>query len=73
MKGNIDRVKELENVLLTYEKPSVYFKELRENKNLEGELERSPFSSEMENLIDEYAKLEKELEEIENDYEMEIS
>lgn len=35
MKGNIDRVKELENVLLTYEKPSVYFKELRENKNLE--------------------------------------
>ncbi len=43
----------------------------RENKNLEGELERSPFSSEMEELIDEYAKLEKELEEIENDYEME--
>lgn len=35
MKANIDRVKELENVLLTYEKPSVYFKELRENKNLE--------------------------------------
>ena len=35
MKVNIDRVKELENVLLTYEKPSVYFKELRENKNLE--------------------------------------
>ena len=35
MKGNIDRVKELENVLLIYEKPSVYFKELRENKNLE--------------------------------------
>ena len=35
MKGNIDRVKELENVLLTYEKASVYFKELRENKNLE--------------------------------------
>ncbi len=34
MKGNIDRVKELENVLLTYEKPSVYFKELRESKNL---------------------------------------
>ena len=35
MKANIDRGKELENVLLTYEKPSVYFKELRENKNLE--------------------------------------
>ena len=34
MKANIDRVKELENVLLTYEKPSVYFKELRESKNL---------------------------------------
>ena len=35
MKANIDRGKELENILLTYEKPSVYFKELRENKNLE--------------------------------------
>ena len=35
MTANIDRGKELENVLLTYEKPSVYFKELRENKNLE--------------------------------------
>ena len=35
MKANIDRGKELENLLLTYEKPSVYFKELRENKNLE--------------------------------------
>ena len=34
MKANIDRGKELENVLLTYEKPSVYFKELRESKNL---------------------------------------
>lgn len=45
----------------------------RENNNLEGELEHSPFSAEMEKLIDQYTELEKEVEDIEKDYEMELN
>ncbi len=41
----------------------------RENGNLEGEIEHSPFSKEQEKMIDDYTKLEKTVEYIEQEVE----
>lgn len=43
----------------------------RENGNLEGELENSPFSKEQEKMIDDYTELEKMLEYVEQEVESE--
>ena len=45
----------------------------RENGNLEGELEYSPFSKEQEKMIDDYTELEKMVEYIEQEVESEYA
>ena len=44
----------------------------RENGNLEGELEHSPFSKEQEKMIEEYTKLQNELEKEQQEMEIDI-
>lgn len=44
----------------------------RKEKNLEGKLEKSPFSDEQEKMIDEYSNLRNELDALEREYEMDF-
>ncbi len=44
----------------------------RENENLEGELEHSPFSKEQEKMIEEYTELQNELEKEQQEMEIDI-